>query len=187
MKRNEYQARSPADVEARHENQRWTLIFVRELRHPPEKVWAALTDPAELREWAPFDADRDLGMTGSATLTMAGGDTPEPLPCSVSRAKRPSLLEYTWGNDILRWELESIPSGTRLTLHHTLDDRTWIPKVAAGWHICLDVADYQMAGQPIGRIVANDARKHGWEQLNDVYAARLGIESTGLPSDAERS
>src|ERR1700704_2256831 len=32
-------------------------ILVRELRHSPEKVWQALTDPAHLREWAPFEAD----------------------------------------------------------------------------------------------------------------------------------
>ena len=29
---------------------KWTLILVRELRHSPEKVWAAMTDPAQLRE-----------------------------------------------------------------------------------------------------------------------------------------
>src|SRR5262245_27772725 len=40
---------------------KWTLVLVRELRHSPEKVWQALTDPAQLREWAPFDADRSLG------------------------------------------------------------------------------------------------------------------------------
>jgi hypothetical protein len=29
---------------------KWTLILIRELRHAPEKVWQALTDPAHLRE-----------------------------------------------------------------------------------------------------------------------------------------
>ncbi len=32
----------------KHED-KWTLILVRELRHAPEKVWQALTDPAHLR------------------------------------------------------------------------------------------------------------------------------------------
>jgi len=44
--------------------EKWTLILVRELRHPPEKVWQALTDPAHLREWAPFDADGRLATVG---------------------------------------------------------------------------------------------------------------------------
>ena len=43
---------------------KWTLVLVRELRHSPDKVWQALTDPAQLREWAPFDADRNLGAAG---------------------------------------------------------------------------------------------------------------------------
>jgi hypothetical protein len=53
--------------------EKWTLILVRELRHSPEKVWRALTDPAHLREWAPFDADGSLGMAGATVkLTTLG-------------------------------------------------------------------------------------------------------------------
>ena len=49
------------------------LFSVRELRHSPEKVWQALTDPAHLREWAPFDADGNLGAAGSTVkLTTRG-------------------------------------------------------------------------------------------------------------------
>ena len=51
----------PAAAEVRKDGENWTLVLVRELRHPPQKVWKALTDPASLREWAPFDADADLG------------------------------------------------------------------------------------------------------------------------------
>jgi len=40
---------------------RGTRIVVREPRHPPERVWRALSGPAHLREWAPFDADGMLG------------------------------------------------------------------------------------------------------------------------------
>jgi uncharacterized protein YndB with AHSA1/START domain len=162
-------------VEARPEGNRWTLVFVRELPHPPQRVWRALTDPGELREWAPFDADRDLGNLGAATLTMAGGDGSEKAPASVRRANPPVLLEYTWDEDVLRWELEPTASGTRLTLRHTVEDKTWIPRVAAGWHICLDVADHMMVGQPLGRIVADAAKQHGWEELNAAYSAQLGI------------
>jgi uncharacterized protein YndB with AHSA1/START domain len=31
----------------------------------PERVWQALTDPAHLREWPPFDADASLGTVGT--------------------------------------------------------------------------------------------------------------------------
>jgi hypothetical protein len=39
-------------------------------------VWAALTDPAQLVEWAPFDADRRLAATGPVKLSTVG--TPAP-------------------------------------------------------------------------------------------------------------
>jgi len=182
--RNGYLAGGALDAHLRAEGDRWMLVFVRELRHRPDKVWTALTNPSHLREWAPFDADRNLGTTGTARLTMAGAPAPESLDCSVIRADAPRLLEYTWGDDVLRWELEEIETGTRLTLRHTLDDRSLGPKVAAGWHICLDVAERALDGQPIGRIVAHDAKRVGWERLNAEYAGRFGIEDTGWPADA---
>src|SRR5215469_6646948 len=81
----------------------WTLILVRELRHAPEKVWEALTDPAHLRQWAPFDADASLGTVGSTVkITWAGN--PRPIETTVTRADAPTVLEY---NDT-RWELEPI-------------------------------------------------------------------------------
>jgi uncharacterized protein YndB with AHSA1/START domain len=184
MKNKDYQAGECANVEVEADGDRWALVFVRELAHPPQKVWSALTDPAALREWSPFDADRDLGSPGAAQLSMAGGPQPEVSKAEVRRAERPHLLEYTWGSDVLRWTLEAIATGTRLTLRHTLDDRGWIPKVAAGWQICLDVADFYLSGAPIGRIVAAAAREHGWDRLNDAYARRLDIPNTGFPDEA---
>ena len=61
----------------------WTLVFIRELRQPPAVVWAALTDPAQLDQWAPFSAARDLGATGATTLTMVDGDEKLDLPAEV--------------------------------------------------------------------------------------------------------
>jgi len=179
MSRDRYQPGPPGDADLRPDGDRWTLVFVRELRHPPELVWKALTEPSQLKEWAPFDADRDLGRTGDATLTMEGEGGPEPMTASVRQARPPALLEYTWGTDLLRWELEPIPTGTRLTLRHTLEDRSWASKVVAGWHICLDVAEGFLDGRPIGRIVGDEARRYGWERLHDLYAKRLGLESSG--------
>ena len=181
--RDDYQPRAAIDADARRDGSRWTLVFVRQLRQPPSKVWLALTDPSNLREWAPFDADRNLGSTGAVKLTMLDGTPPEAFDSEVRHAEAPRLLEYTWDDDVVRWELEPIESGTRLTLRHTLDDRTWLPKVAAGWHICLDVAERALAGHPIGRILARDAKRFGWERLNAEYSQRFGVEDTGWPED----
>src|ERR1051326_6330171 len=85
---------------------KWTLILVRELHHPPQKVWQALTDPAHLREWAPFDADGNLSTAGT-TVKLTWTATSASTEALVTRADAPKLLEY----DDMRWELEPVGSG----------------------------------------------------------------------------
>jgi uncharacterized protein YndB with AHSA1/START domain len=152
------------------EEDKWTLILVRELRHSPEKVWEALTDPAHLREWAPFVTDGNLGTVGTVKLTWVG--TPTPIETKVTRADAPKMLEY---NDT-RWELEALGGGTRLTLWHNID-RRFISWGAAGWHISFDVLDRFLAGKPIGRIVGPEAMKFGWQRLTAEYAKQFGMEA----------
>jgi uncharacterized protein YndB with AHSA1/START domain len=172
---------SPASgARVRKDGETWTLILVRELRHPPDKVWQALTDPAHLREWAPFDADRSLGAAGTTVnLTTVGAPTPQVSETTVTRADAPTVLEYNWGGNDIRWELEPISGGTRLTLWHTID-RRFISWGAAGWHVCFDVLERLLAGEPIGRIVGVDAMKFdGWQRLNAEYAKQFGVETPG--------
>ena len=88
----------------------------------------------------------------------------------MKRAEPPRLLEYTWGGSEMRWELEPLGDGTRLTLWHNID-RHYIAMGAAGWHICFDVLDRFLAGDPIGRIVGVEAMKFdGWQRLQREYA-----------------
>ncbi len=169
---------------------KWTLILVRELRHSPEKVWQALTDPAQLREWAPFDADGNLGTVGATVkLTTVGAPTPRVTETRVTRADAPELLEYKWGGFDMRWELEDLQledlgGGTRLTLWTNIGHR-FIAMGAAGWHICFDVLDRLLSGTPIGRLVGPEAIKFGgWQQLNAEYAKQFGIETPNWPPKA---
>jgi hypothetical protein len=106
---------------------------------------------------------------------MIDSDTPSDLRANVSRADPPTLLEYTWGTDLLRSEPVARDSGTRLTLLHTVDDAGMVPKVAAGWHMCLVVAEHLLDGEPIGPIVGENAPNCGWNALHDAYAEKLGI------------
>jgi uncharacterized protein YndB with AHSA1/START domain len=165
-----------APVEREPAGDRWTLVFVRELRHPRDKVWKALTDPDHLDAWSPFRPDRDLGTTGPATLAMVDGAESADTTATITTAEPPALLEYRWDEDLLRWELDEIDGGTRLTLRHTVQAEGWLPKVAAGWHICLDVADRLLAGDPVPVIRGNEAKKFGWQELADAYAAKLNVE-----------
>ena len=168
-----------AQVNCRHEAGGWTLVFVRELPQPPERVWDVLTDPAHLRAWSPYTANRNLGAVGDASLSMLDSEQPD-IPTTVTRAEPPHVLEYSWqleqfGRSVLRWELEPSTSGTRLTLRQTIRDQDWIPKVAAGWHLCLFVAERLLQGRPIAPIIGEAALAHGWAELRDAYAAELHI------------
>ena len=176
--RQQYTPGPASGAQVRKDGEKWTLILVRELRHPPQKVWQALTDPAHLREWAPFEADASLGTVGSTVkLTTVGAPKEHVSETRVTRADAPKALEYSWGGQDIRWELEPVGGGTRLTLWHNID-RNFISMGAAGWHICLDVLDRFVRGAPIGRIVAGDALKFGgWQRLNAEYAKQFGIEA----------
>ncbi|MBX3192383.1 MAG: SRPBCC family protein [Labilithrix sp.] len=170
-KRDAYAPGPAAGVEVQKDGEKWTLVLVRELRHPPATVWRALTDPEQLREWAPFDADRSLGAAGPVTLSTVGTPQPQVSASTVKRAEAPRLLEHTWGDHDLRWELEPLGSGTRLTLWHAID-RRYIAWGAAGWHICFDVLDRLLEGEPIGRIAGPEAMKvEGWQRLTGEYTA----------------
>jgi len=98
---------------------------------------------------------------------------------TVTRADALKVLEYNWGAQDIRWELEAFGNGTRLTLWHNID-RRFIAMGAAGWHICFDVLDRFLIGTPIGRIVASEAMKFGWPRLNSEYAKQFGIETPSL-------
>jgi uncharacterized protein YndB with AHSA1/START domain len=152
----------------------WVLVVTRDLRHPPAAVWAALTEAEQLAAWAPFTAGRDLGVTGETTLTMIDGAEQVDLPATVTRAEPPAVLEYSWGSDDLRWELAATGGGTRLTLRHRVGSRDDLAGAAAGWHLCFDVLDRLLAGDPVPPIRGHEALEHGWTELHDKYAAQLG-------------
>jgi hypothetical protein len=175
--RDQYKPGPASGAEVRKDGQKWTLILVRELRQSPEKVWQALIDPAQLREWAPFVVDGSLGTVGTTVqLTWVGASG--PLETTVRQADAPKLLEY---GDI-RWELEAFGGGTRLTLSTNIN-RRFISMGAAGWHIALDVLDYLLSGTPISRIAGGEAMKlAGWQRLNAEYAEQFGVEPPAWPT-----
>ncbi len=126
------------------------------------------------RRWEPW-----YGRT-TVKLTTVGAPTPQVSETTVTRADAPKVLEYNWGGNDIRWELEAFGGGTRLTLWHNID-RRFISMGAAGWHICFDVLDRLLSGTPIGRIVAGEAMKFGWPRLNAEYAKQFGIETPNWP------
>jgi hypothetical protein len=100
----------------------------------------------------------------------------------VTRADAPKLLEFNWGGQDIRWELEPLAGGTRLTLWHNID-RRFIAMGAAGWHVCFDVLQRFLDDQPIGRVVGAEALKfEGWQRLHVEYAKQFGVELPSWPT-----
>lgn len=175
ISRAQYEPGAASGADIRKDGDNWTLVLVRDLRHAPENVWQALTDPAELREWAPYDSDRNLGTVGVAHLSTVGAPAGYVTESQVKRADAPKLLEFNWGGQDIRWELEPVGSGTRLTLWHNID-RNYIAMGAAGWHICFDVLEHLLAGDRIGRMVGPDMMQFaGWQRLHAEYKKQFAI------------
>jgi hypothetical protein len=109
-------------------------------------------------------------------LTAVGAPARQVSETTVTRAEAPKVLEYDWGGNDIRWELEAVGGGTRLTLWHNID-RRFISMGAAGWHICFEVLDHLLSGTPIGRMVGAEAVKFGgWQRLHAEYAKQFGVE-----------
>ena len=179
MSSNVQYSPGPANVaRVEIEGEKWTLVLEKELRHSPERVWQALTDPAELREWAPFDSDGNLGVAGAkVNLSTFGAPQPRITETTVACADSPRLLEYKWGDFNTRWQLEPSGNGTRLTLWTNID-RRYIAMGAAGWHICFDVLEHLLDGSPLGRMAGpqlmGDER---WQRLNKDYATQFKVDA----------
>ena len=160
--REKYAPGAATGAEVRKDGDRWTLVLVRELRHPPQKVWQALTDPGTAARVGAVRRRSEPRHRGPVKLSTVGTPTPHVSETSVTRAEAPRLLEYSWGENDMRWELEPLAGGTRLTLWHNIG-RKFVAMGAAGWHICFDVLDRFLDGHPIGRIVGGDAMKFEWQ------------------------
>ena len=96
---------------------RTRLQFVRELPHPPERVWRAITDAEHLAVWFPQDIEGER--TAGAPLRFVSRDDDSEFTGEMVVVDPPRVLEFLWGDDRLRFELTPISNGTRLTFSDT--------------------------------------------------------------------
>lgn len=146
---------SDLGILSRDEDGRCALTFDRHYDHPVEKVWRALTETEHLRGWFAqyLDYDRsrlDLSSEGAELKFTPGpgADQPPVETGRVTRSEPPTLLEYTWGEEALRWELTSEGDrGTRLTFTNWFTDPSFAPFNALGWHTGLDRLNAVLDGE----------------------------------------
>lgn len=128
------------------------LRFERRLAHPPEKVWRAITDAAELKHWFPAAVEAELKPGAVIRFAFEGGPSSEG---EVLAADPPREFAYTWNSDTLRWLITPDGDGCRLEFTHTFGRgepaiaRLATPRTAAGWDVCLDALDARLAGDSV--------------------------------------
>jgi uncharacterized protein YndB with AHSA1/START domain len=124
------------------------LFYQRRLPHPPERVWAALTDPAQVMQWLMASSVALDGRPGGSLETVAG---PSHIRAQgkILAWDPPRVYEYEWNVDprpelpegersFVRWELSAIEGETLLTLEHRRLSRSAGLGFASGWHAFLD-------------------------------------------------
>jgi uncharacterized protein YndB with AHSA1/START domain len=151
---------------------RTVLRMERELAHPPEKVWRALTDPAELAHWYPALVEAELRLDGAISFRFEDEDSigQELDNTGVIRAyEPPRLLEFTWGSEVQRWEVEPTRSGCVLRLTSTYDDRPGSASYTSGWILCLDALDQSLGGNSIPR--------ESYQVLHEHFVKVYGLDA----------
>ena len=130
-----------------------SLTIVRQLKAAPERVWRALTQPEELKQWfSPGDefkiprAVADLRVGGSYNIVMQSPDGELHDVSGKYREIVPNRkLVYTWAwkstperESLVTMELRAADGGTELTLKHEqfFDDEAR-DKHQHGWAGCL--------------------------------------------------
>jgi uncharacterized protein YndB with AHSA1/START domain len=151
------------------------IRFERRIGHPVERVWAALTEPAETIGWW-GDADVDLREGGRFDVRWLNTDEDgngAHMHGTITRLDPGRLLEVRGDiHGVLRFELEPDGDATRLRFTSTLElPDEFCTKVLAGWHTHLDALAKVLGG---GGVDLENIVEEGWEEAHAAYVAREG-------------
>jgi uncharacterized protein YndB with AHSA1/START domain len=140
------------------------LRFERQLAHSVERVWRAVSEPAELERWFPAAAD----WTPAAGETFeAGGATGE-----VTDVDAQHRLAWTFNGERYSFELAAHGSGCLLVFTHVFDDRALGAQHAAGWEVHFDRLDAHLEGRFMSELEAHEA----FPEVHERYAGRFGLD-----------
>jgi uncharacterized protein YndB with AHSA1/START domain len=156
---------------------RWRLRFTRELSQPAEKVWRALTEPEHLDAWFPQRVVGEWRAGAPLKFESRNGEHPafggEVLACEP-----PSLLEFSWGPDVLRFEIApnaEPATGCTFRLSDVFGELGKAARDGAGWHTCLDFLELHLTGAE-----APWTSSERWREVHPGYVERLGPAAATL-------
>ena len=156
--------------------EQWQLVFTRRLPHPPEKVWRAITEAEHVSAWFPADIVGDRRAGAPLQFVFREEEGPE-LPGEMRIFEPVELLEFTWSDEVMRFELSADgDGGTVLRFVNTFGDVGKAARDAAGWHACLDALDSDLDG------TAPPERR--WDEVHPHYVERFpAVASTVGPPE----
>lgn len=161
----------------RTENGRCVLRFERRLAHPVSKVWRALTERSEQKNWFPAELDADWRVGGEIRWVSEEGEV--WTTGTITAWDPPKIFEHTADNEVMRFELrpEDDGDGCLLVFTHAFDDRAGGASFGAGWHGCLDLLELALAGTP------DPYAPNPWKERHEAYVEEFGL----LEGTAERT
>lgn len=168
------------------------LHFERLLRHSPEKVWAAVTEPDQMRHWFPASVETDLVIGAPMRFRFEGDDdaTPDPMKDGeILELDPPKVYAFRWNEDVLRFELLPQDEGCLLVFTHALAGgalgRLAAGRNAAGWDTCLDGLDASLAARetpPAGEFAETSA---AMVERVEAYVGEFGLDEGEVTEDGD--
>jgi len=109
-----------------------SVVVEREIPHPPERIWRALTQPHLIEEWLmKNDFQPRLGACFTFQDTPMG-DWDGVVRCEITTFEPPRRLVYSWRggsatnagygtalDSVVEWTLTPVPGGTRVRMEHS--------------------------------------------------------------------
>ena len=140
-------------------NEGRTIVVERELPHPPERVWRALTQPHLLKEWL---MENDFKPVAGHRFQLKMPSSPNwngVTDCEVLAVDAPRKLSYSWNSSgdeaanglrtVVTWNLSPSGSGTKLRMEQSgfrTDQRQNYQGAAYGWQKFLGALETVVAG-----------------------------------------
>jgi len=147
------------------QEEQYIARFQRPLKHSVQEVWAYLTDNEKLPLWFSELRMVDLREGGVIRFDMQDGTH---VDMNITALEPLSVLEYTWGEDFVRFELSANAGGCLLVIKETLHELTpHTPRDLAGWHVCLNVIECLLDGTVL------PSRKEQWNSWYEKYSMAL--------------
>lgn len=125
-----------------------SVVVEREVPHPPEKVWRALTQPQLIGEWLMQNEFKPV--VGHRFNVRADWGT---IDCEVLAVEPHRALSYSWADhdldSIITWRLTPTGTGTHLRMEQSgfrPDQPRYYGGAKAGWPKIFEMLEQILAG-----------------------------------------